>query len=697
MVLPTLPKLLELMPIRLFNKPVLCYNGQILCPTSMAEPEKQKPKPKLQDGQDTVPDDVSSNPDLQSLKLQTDIAAEHQKIKQDIDTHLRSFLDAAKGLSEEKKGELYKKAQSTSVLELQLGHKWLEAKPEEKYATLSALYLTYESSNLKESFRVSDTLDQDPKVKMSVGAAHLLPPNVTRVRIIDTKGMARVGSREVRNGKVGYFDAKGYIPIFGGYQIDPLEILDPNSDDASKRFDAEQKFAEKKFVEYEEAKKRDMEDDLPDTLDAMTEATQEDLEKKGFAPPQVEIILKGKSAYEKASQIFAYNSLKIDSDSSLQGARGFYSLHVEDLGWKEGVSVDQMDTEHNSAIQFLKVLQNGGTIEGFQIRGGYLLNFSQLPELLHLVKTSGSLRSVLEAVKAEDVAKGEDDREIDSARIIEYIFERGVNVMNGVELKKLIRENPSMQHLVDPQWGIEAYMRDSWIKRGSGIRGLHPPTDADLNAGRDQQSVGYKCCAFVVSNYLDLPAQGFGNELSASRLAMRLIKGGGKVLPHLSESERGDVIVMKGTRKDSPSDQITHVLLTRDVCRMPDGNRLIIVQDDSEDLGVKFVVDSPADRKRITKMVSDIKVRLSTMSPSEIEDMVKQYGFSESDVRKITSALVYRQKFPETIRVASTGSEYFGTHLYAIVRPNYSKDSLSEGESSPDYGETKKARLNDHA
>ncbi len=662
----------------------------------MADPEKQKPK--LPEAEHVAPAETSDKTQLNQLRLQTEMEKEHLRIKKDIDLHLKYFFDTIKGVSEQKKAELYRRAESesTTLIELQMGHKWLDAKPEEKYAKLSSLYLEYTSSNIKESFKVSAALDKDPRVKMSIGAAHLLPPNVIKIRIIDTKGRARIGVREIRDGRVGYYDDNGYMPIYGGYQIDPLEILDPHLDDAKKRFGTEQKISKQKLEEFESAKKRDLEDDLPGTLDAMTTATKEDLEKK-YDAPRVEMVLKGKDSYTKATQIFAYNGIKIDSDSAIQGARGFYGLNVEDLGWQEGKTLDQMDTQHNRVIQLLKSLQHGGTLEGYNIRGGYLLNYVQLPELIFLAKTEGRLRSVLESIKTEDMAKGGNGLEIASARVIEYIFDKGVDVMDKKALQELVRKNPKMQHLVDPKWGIDAYMEGSWIRRGSAIKGIHYPTDADLNAGRDQEVVGNKCCAYTVSNYLNLSSQGFGNEWSAPRLTMRLIKGGGKVLTSVSETERGDVIVTKGTTDTAERQQITHVLLTRDVCRMPSGGKLIIIQDNSKDLGIKFVADNSSDRKNLTKMVSEVKTHLAGASPADIEKIVRRHGFNESDVKKITSSFVYRQKFPNTIRINTAGSDYYTNHLYAVIRPNYRSDSVAQRDPSEHYGEAKRGRISDHA
>lgn len=646
----------------------------------------------------------AENCDAQKDKLQTETQKAEQgvkvevqeKIKADFEKNLKSFLDGLKSIPEEKKSEFYKKAgeENLSLIELQMGHKWLQAKPEEKYAKLSALYLTRESSRIKESFKVSDALDKNERVKMTIGAAHLLPPNVKKARITDKNGVSRIGTREIRDGRIGYFDANGYMPIFGGYEIEPLETLDPNSQEAKKQFEMEQKFSQQKIEEFEKAKKREQADDLPSTLDTLTSATKEILTIKGYKESQIDMILKGKESYQKATQIFARNSIKIDSDSAIQGARGFYGLDVASLGWQEGKSISEMQTEKNPTIQFLKTLQNGGTMQGIKIKGGYQLNYSQLPEFVFIAQQGERLKEILSGIQADMAAKGDSVNEISAGEIVKYIFERGTDALDANELRAMVEKNPNMRHMLDPKWGIENYMKDSWIRRGSAIKGIRRLTDADMNAGRDQEVVGSLCCAYSVSNFLNLREQGYGNELSASRLMCRLIKGGGKVLPSILDSERGDVIASKGTTDRVEKDQVGHVLLTRDVARMPSGGKIVIIQDSSRVLGIQFLCEKANDQKRLQRIVSNAKNRLNG-DMSHIEDLFKQEGFSPSDAQKMTSAFAYRQKFPDTIRVSNANGKYFTTHLYAVVRPNYENDA--QQPQAVEYAEANRPRLTSHA
>lgn len=649
-----------------------------------------QPADALKDKKEGVKSAVEQKTTQETGELRNTLAAEHERIKKDVELHMKSFLQNMKNVTEEKRTEFYKKAEeeSTTVIELQMGHKWLDAKPDEKYAKLSSLFLEQASSNIKESFKISSALDRNPRIKMTIGAAHLLPPNVTEVRIIDTSNGARIGKREIRDGKVGYYDEKGYIPIFGGYQIDPLKIIDPNSPESRKLFEDEQRLAAQKATEYESAKKTEKADDLPSTLDAMTAATKEDLESKGYKADQIDMVMKGKAAYQKILQIFAYNNLRLDINSASQGARGFYSLNIEDFGWKEGITVAEMGTGNNKLITLLKTLQNGGKLEGKKIKGGYWLHFAHLPELMHLAKTEGKLKSILDGI-----TQGE---EIASSDIIKSIFDKGADGTSREAIMELVRKNPKMQHLIDPKWGIEAYKNLSWNKESSAIRDINYPTDADLNAGRDQEVVGSKCCAYTVSNYLNLKGQGYGNEYSAPRITMRLIRGGGKILSNISESQRGDVVVVKGTIDTVEKQQINHVLFTRDTCQMPNGDKLLVIQDNSRDLGIKFVACNPKDRKRLSRIVSEVKLRLRGLSADGIKEMIKGYGFNETATRIMTSAFIYRQKFPNTVRVAAATDSYFSSHLYAVIRPSYKKETIVTDDSTA-LGVARRARISDHA
>lgn len=119
------------------------------------------------------------------------------------------------------------KAEAEDIYNLQGG--WDKAK-------MSRMFLG-EQQGKGLTFKVD--LKGKDKFESYVGAGDILPPTVTKILVIDTKGQQRTGEREIRNGRVGYFDAQGYIPIFSGYTISVLETISEASADAQEQFKKE--------------------------------------------------------------------------------------------------------------------------------------------------------------------------------------------------------------------------------------------------------------------------------------------------------------------------------------------------------------------------------------------------------------------------------------------------------------------------
>ncbi|MFO0780859.1 MAG: hypothetical protein U0519_03155 [Candidatus Gracilibacteria bacterium] len=78
------------------------------------------------------------------------------------------------------------------------------------------------------------------KFENYVGAGDILPPTVTKILVIDTKGQQRTGTRQIQNGRVGYYDAQGYIPVFSGYTISIMETISEASAQAREMMMKEQ-------------------------------------------------------------------------------------------------------------------------------------------------------------------------------------------------------------------------------------------------------------------------------------------------------------------------------------------------------------------------------------------------------------------------------------------------------------------------
>ncbi len=109
------------------------------------------------------------------------------------------------------------KAEAEEIYNLQGG--WNKAR-------MSRLFLGERMGN---GFTFKVDLKGNDKFESYIGAGDILPPTVSKILVIDTKGQQRTGTRQVMNGRVGYFDAQGYIPIFSGYTISVLETIPEGS------------------------------------------------------------------------------------------------------------------------------------------------------------------------------------------------------------------------------------------------------------------------------------------------------------------------------------------------------------------------------------------------------------------------------------------------------------------------------------
>lgn len=178
----------------------------------------------------------------------SDIGDDLTKTEEPLEKYAKSYQEALTSqVKEEDLTEIRKKAESdeTSLEDLQNDSEWLGVKIEDydkKFGKLSKAYLEVKKNeSKKEVLVVKNDLDKNHKVKFGLGAGHLLPPSVASASITDLAGNTRTGKREIHSGKVGYYDEKGYIPIFGGYTIEPKEFLQEGSQEYKTIVEAERK------------------------------------------------------------------------------------------------------------------------------------------------------------------------------------------------------------------------------------------------------------------------------------------------------------------------------------------------------------------------------------------------------------------------------------------------------------------------
>src|SRR3989344_1964671 len=152
--------------------------------------------------------------------------------------NLALIFDSAFDSSQESRTQLIERAKSTDVFELQSGRQFNEM----------ALMFLHEGPT--RSFTV-DFKEAGRTIEMSIGLAHIFPPSVVKVAVTDTAGQRREGFRSMANGGLGYFDEHGYIPVFTGYKVEVLGVLDKGSADATRQDASEREYWEKLKKENE--------------------------------------------------------------------------------------------------------------------------------------------------------------------------------------------------------------------------------------------------------------------------------------------------------------------------------------------------------------------------------------------------------------------------------------------------------------
>lgn len=90
-------------------------------------------------------------------------------------------------------------------------------------------YKEFEGAKFNKSMAAGDKISVDFKgntdAYWNIGAGDMLPETVRKIRVIDDKGNERVST--MRQGlRSGFYDAKGYIPVFDNYTIEVVEVWD---------------------------------------------------------------------------------------------------------------------------------------------------------------------------------------------------------------------------------------------------------------------------------------------------------------------------------------------------------------------------------------------------------------------------------------------------------------------------------------
>jgi hypothetical protein len=112
----------------------------------------------------------------------------------------------------------------------------------------------------KESYKEGDKVlvhfQGNETAYWEIGAGDMLPENVREVKISDSEGNSRIGKR--KGLKCGFYDSKGYIPVFDNYTIEVTEV-----------WDKEKMAQEKERLEKEEKAFREIQATSPAVLAKM--------------------------------------------------------------------------------------------------------------------------------------------------------------------------------------------------------------------------------------------------------------------------------------------------------------------------------------------------------------------------------------------------------------------------------------------
>ncbi len=411
----------------------------------MAPPEGPKPpgdKPQTRPAEEIETGrqkrrDLATEP-ASELKVKVPSEAENRnkELKEKAKTYYEELLKAE---TPEKIEELRKKAESDDVtlIDLQGGWEWLgvtEAEQEKKFATLGKIYLEkLTDKDGEEVFKIKPELNQSHKVKYGIGAAHLLPPSIQAVEITDKKGHSRRGKRKIEGDRIGYYDENGYIPIFGGYKIKPLEFFDETSGpyknaieeekkiyiqkrDAASEFEQGTSSTSAEVLAYTGARQ-----DYPiSTLKSLRKGKKEDLETK-VSPKEtakIDNAQKDLTRIEMAMQRF---DLKMNSDSEING--GIYLVALNGRG-----------------AQILGYTLEARTLEADwlnKIHDPSFIKANTKNNLLELTYKNTKLSLKVETTGGKYKFSKPDGAEIE--KIDHYIVEQAANLCEETETVKLIR------------------------------------------------------------------------------------------------------------------------------------------------------------------------------------------------------------------------------------------------------------------
>lgn len=440
----------------------------------------------------------------------------------------QGFLDDMEKRSPKETADFIAKAESdeTSISALQSGM---------RYSTLASAFLEKQNG-----YKFKVNLKGTSKFELYVGLGHMLPPSVQKVAVTDNEGHVRVGYRDVGESKIGYYDERGYIPVFSGYIVQVLETVD----EKSKRYESYLKqerdfYYGRRMMVYSEA--------------GEGQTVDEFLRKKDTSEIPEETMSVYRKDWAEMQKILTTEKIKVDPDTLL--------FDIDALKNLNGHGTEKLKTEQTLALlrRFVK--------KGYEFRIGDL-------ELLHNWATDSEGQKEFQAL----------DKKLGDARFEEfekeYSVSRGAVSLEEAEKLPIYRRRIAENGL--PFKTPSDYLRRTYRNRA----GLSASAfgEINLNRYRDGTVLGRLECARFVCEMLGLENRA-GFTKSSGALFASLIKGGGELITDPKNLQPGDVLFMRGTSRNIWN-MISHTALVigkrgdRAVLRHHRGSKLGVITNE---------------------------------------------------------------------------------------------------------------------
>lgn len=582
-------------------------------------------------------------------------AAELQKAPSEAETRNKNLKEKAKNYYEEllkaetpeKIEELRQKAESDDVTLIDLqGGDWIklsEAEQEKRFAILSKLYLDKKTdASGQEVFVVNKALDRNHKIKMGIGAGHLLPPSIQIVEITDLNGNSRTGTRKIEDNRIGYFDNSGYIPIFGGYTLKPIDFIDEKSAPYKQALEAE-KTKYKELKEANEAYNEGMSTtpgnilrykgkrEHPITnLKTLRKANSEELKPK-LSAPEIEKVETAKTDLKRIDALLHHFQIYIDPASEIDGGNYLLSLNgkgAEMLGWNKSVEEKQnqliaapnppenveewaltesiKNLEKNATVKLIKTLQTGGTYADYSFKHGYTFDITHLDSLNEIANNPTTLQKTLQKLSPNK-------EKIDPKNFIKELF--GNNIPEGMTYEQaeayILKHRSRLGYLLGDTGHLPLSHFMELARKTKPIKGIKYRWDSLKQQPIYNLNRGDRTCAWTVSTMLGLGADSVntkGKISTVRSLAAAIIRaniektGNPGIVIGFENYEKGDVLVFKGY-KDYAYKRYSHVAIVRFKLDLP------VYNDQGQRIGTEKYLGIVDEGKHLQGNIVPVKPR----------------------------------------------------------------------------------------